>query len=237
MRLEAQEGFAYRFDWGVEGLRALAPSADVVVIVDVLLFSTVVSAAVEAGAIVSARAGHDGAPLDATDALSLAPGSHVVLPASPGHELAIAAAIEHPTVLAGCVRNATATALLARELAGSLGSIALVAAGERWSASSQTARVAVEDALGAGAIISVLDPSAAVAAPRCSPEAAAARATFRAQRGALHEAVADSASGRMLSASGRQAEIAAAAALDTTSLAALLVDGAFTGHTASVDQP
>src|ERR1700709_1705228 len=45
-----QDGFAYRFDWGPNGLRNLAPSAEVVVIVDVLRFTTAVCAAVESGA-------------------------------------------------------------------------------------------------------------------------------------------------------------------------------------------
>ena len=45
-----QDGFAYRFDWGPDGLAALAPAAAVVVIVDVLRFTSAVSAAVEAGA-------------------------------------------------------------------------------------------------------------------------------------------------------------------------------------------
>src|SRR6187455_126642 len=48
----AQEGYAYRFDWGPNGLRTLAPHADVVVIVDVLRFTSAVSAAVESGATV-----------------------------------------------------------------------------------------------------------------------------------------------------------------------------------------
>src|ERR1700712_1919176 len=47
-----QGGFAYRFDWGPNGLRTLAPGAEVVVIVDVLRFTTAVCAAVESGATV-----------------------------------------------------------------------------------------------------------------------------------------------------------------------------------------
>lgn len=45
-----QHGFAYRFDWGPNGLRTLAPVVDVVVVVDVLRFTSAVSAAVESGA-------------------------------------------------------------------------------------------------------------------------------------------------------------------------------------------
>ena len=48
----AQANSAYRFDWGLDGLNCLAPGAQVVVIVDVLRFTTAVSAAVEVGATV-----------------------------------------------------------------------------------------------------------------------------------------------------------------------------------------
>ena len=47
-----QDAFAFRFDWGPNGFRALAPAAEVVVLVDVLRFTTAVCAAVEAGATV-----------------------------------------------------------------------------------------------------------------------------------------------------------------------------------------
>ncbi|MEZ5272087.1 MAG: hypothetical protein R2694_07240 [Ilumatobacteraceae bacterium] len=47
-----QDGFAYRFDWGPDGLAALAPHCEVVVIVDVLRFTTAVCCAVESGATV-----------------------------------------------------------------------------------------------------------------------------------------------------------------------------------------
>ena len=47
-----QGGFAYRFDWGVDGLEALAHDAAVVVVIDVLRFTTAVCCALEAGATV-----------------------------------------------------------------------------------------------------------------------------------------------------------------------------------------
>ncbi len=235
MRLKRpRDDFAFTFEWGVDGLRSLATSADVVIVVDVLSFSSIVSAAVEAGATVAPAAGADGDPwLRVTDALLLDPGARVTAPPSPGRELAVAAAIEHPTVLAGCLRNASATAALARELAGPFGTIAVVAAGDWWEGDSARPRMAVEDLLGAGAILAALDPAAAIAPPRCSPEAAAARAAFRAARPLLHDAVSGSVTGRALRAEGRDDDIAMAAAADTTALAAQLVDGAFVGRAAS----
>ena len=50
-----QHGFAYRFDWGMEGLRSLAPMVDVVIVVDVLRFSSAVCAAVEGGSVAPHR--------------------------------------------------------------------------------------------------------------------------------------------------------------------------------------
>jgi hypothetical protein len=45
-----QDGFDARFDWGPTGLRALAPVCSVIVVVDVLSFTTSVSIAVSRGA-------------------------------------------------------------------------------------------------------------------------------------------------------------------------------------------
>ncbi|MFN8023641.1 MAG: 2-phosphosulfolactate phosphatase [Acidimicrobiales bacterium] len=244
-----QDGFAYRFDWGPNGLRTLAPLADVVVIVDVLRFTSAVSAAIESGCTVFPyRWADDGAAAYAAERdavlagrrelgeLSLSPTGllaldapvRLVLPSPNGSALSFAAR-DHGArhVLAGCLRNATATARAARRLAGPTGVIAVIAAGERWHGATGPLRPAVEDLLGAGAVLAALDPAAAISAPCCSPEAAAARAAFVAARPRLHDVVAASASGRELAGRGWDDDVAAAAALDVTDVVARLVDDAF----------
>src|SRR3954447_17185565 len=47
-----QQGFCYRFDWGEDGLRSVGSEADIVIIVDILRFTSAVSAAVEGGSVV-----------------------------------------------------------------------------------------------------------------------------------------------------------------------------------------
>lgn len=244
-----QAGFAYRFDWGPNGLRTLAPLADVVVIVDVLRFTSAVSAAVESGSTVfpyrwaddgaaayavardahlAGRREHGELSLSPTDLLAVSTPLRLVLPSPNGSALSFAAR-DHGArhVLAGCLRNATATARLARRLAGATGTIAVIAAGERWHGATGPIRPAVEDLLGAGAVLTALDPAAAVSAPGCSPEAAAARAAFVAARPRLFDAIAGSGSGRELIGRGWADDVATSAALDVTDQAARLVDDAY----------
>lgn len=224
---------AFVFEWGEDGLRSLAPGATVV-IVDVLRFSTAVSAAVESGATVmpapwSERSAEPPPPgvievsLSPTALLSTPPGERLLLRSPNGARLAaIAPAVGARHVLAGCLRNARATARRAAALAGANGTIAVVAAGERWGPSSGPLRPAVEDLIGAGAVLAALDPSAATGPPRCSAEAAAARAAFVAARPLLHDALVDSVSGRELIGRGLDEDVLAASALDVTDLAAVL---------------
>lgn len=243
-----QEGFAYRFDWGPSGLRALAPVVEVVVIVDVLRFTSAVCATIESGgevfpyrwaddgaaafaaerhATLAGLREHGGASLSPTDLLTLSPGARLVLPSPNGSALAFAA-LQHGArhVLAGCLRNASATARAASHLARG-GPIAIIAAGERWHGATGPIRPAVEDLLGAGAVLAALDPSAAASAPCCSPEAAAARAVFVGARPRLRETLAAAASGRELIARGWDDDVANCAALDVTDVAAHLVDESF----------
>lgn len=246
----AGPGCAYRLGWGHDGLAALAPGCDVIVIVDVLRFSTAVSAGVEAGAEIdpfpwgdpraaehaervgAALAGRraPGRPsLSPTDLLRSRRGERIVLPSPNGSALAVDAAERSvPFVLAGCFRNASATARRASLLAhGS--PIGVVAAGERWHTPDGPLRPCVEDLLGAGAVLHALDPSGSVVAPCCDPEARAARAAFLDARPLLGDVLAATDSGRELIARGDGDDVATAAEIDVTTLAAQLIDARFVG--------
>lgn len=239
---------AYRLEWGSEGLTALAPTSSVIIIVDVLRFSTAVCCALESNitvlpyrwhdettggyarahdAVVAGRRELGELSLSPTDLLSAPAGVRLVLPSPNGSTLAFAAqeyGASH--VLAGCIRNASAVAVAARRLAGG-GSIAIVAAGERWNTHDGPLRVAVEDLLGAGAILAALDPAGAVSAPRCSPEAAAARAAFVSTRPLIHDALANSTSGIELVGRGWADDVATAAAYDVSTVVPVLVGNEF----------
>ncbi len=248
-----QHGFTYRFDWAEAGLHALAPSVSVIIIVDVLRFTSAVCTAVESGATVfpypwadddaqryadergaflAGRREDGPLSLSPTDLLSIERGARLVLPSPNGSALSFAAK-NHGTgyVLAGCLRNASATAAAARQLAGDLGAIAVIAAGERWNSSTGPIRHAAEDLLGAGAVLAALDPAAAVSAPRCSPEAAAARAAFNAARPRLRETIADTASARELIGRGWSDDVDMSSALDVTQVVAVLDGDAFVRFT------
>ncbi|MCU1392502.1 MAG: putative lipoprotein [Ilumatobacteraceae bacterium] len=242
-----QGAFSFRFDWGLAGLRALAPTVDVVVIVDVLRFSTAVTAALESGSTVLPHPWHDdgateyaasrgallagdrgagGPSLSPTDLLTRPPGERIVLPSPNGATLSFAAReLGARRVIAGCLRNASAVARHIVNHFGSRADVAVIAAGERWP--DGTLRPAVEDLIGAGAILAALDPSGAVANPSCSPEARAARVAYLDARPRLFDALRASASGRELSRRGWDDDIATSAALDVTDVVGELADDTF----------
>lgn len=124
------------------------------------------------------------------------------------------AAPEEARVFAACLRNATAVARRLRDFE----SVAVIAAGERWSDGS--IRYAVEDLLGAGAVIAALG-----LAP--SPEAAVAARAFRAEVNGLHDTLMSCASGRELLARGRPDDIALAAHHDVSAAVPRLEHGGF----------
>jgi len=137
------------------------------------------------------------------------------------------------TVIAGCLRNAAA---VGRFLRGSPGPVTVIAAGERWPDGSL--RPALEDLLGAGAILSALRDAAAArdgGAGAFSPEAEAARACFEATA-AVAAAVSGCASGSELIEGGFGDDVAIAVEIDACLMVPVLADGAFTarrGHSAS----
>lgn len=206
-----QSAYQVRLEWGVEGLRRLAPS-DVVVVVDVLRYSTRVIAAVEQGTDATLAALREGsvngaAVVDACDPSSL--------------------------VIAGALVNAgaVATAILReQERRGKRTSIAVVAAGEIVldGQDAGTLRFAVEDLLGAGAIVAALGD---LGVDHCSPDAAAAGEAFRPLRRAVRHLLSASGSGRELAERGRSDEVAAAASLDSSTVVPVRVGDRFARQT------
>lgn len=238
-----QRAYRVRLEWGVEGAALLAAECAVVVVVDVLSFCTSVDIAVGRGAAVlpqryddsraAAReaAAHDAVPAGSRhgDGPSLRPsslvglpvGTRLALPSPNGATLCTTVAATGVAVFAGCLRNASAIATAALDAAGD-GAIGLVPAGERWPGG--TLRVAVEDAVGAGAV------AAALTGDTLSPEAASAMAQFRAARDqGLETILAATASGRELIADGFGADVTLATAYDTSAAAPRLRDGVLTG--------
>lgn len=245
-----QRGYGVRLDWGPVGARTCG--ADVVVVVDVLSFSTAVTVAVERGTSVypspwsddrgrAIAAQHEAAlavgRLEATragavDALSLSPAAlmevepvkRLVLPSPNGSTIVSELVETGATVIAGCLRNAHAVAArLASALDGGR-SVGVIAAGERWR-SDRSLRPALEDHLGAGAILAHL--GALGHADRFSPEAAAASAMFTSVGTALGRLLQDCVGGRELAESGFATDVAVAAALDVSACVPVAVDGAF----------
>lgn len=237
-----QAGFGVRFGWGLDGAAALAPESDVVVVVDVITFSTTVAVAVERGCLVYphpwheedalALARHLGAEVAVSRSLvtserpySLSPatlsraprGMSIVLPSPNGSAVSAAAMGGRALVLAGSLRNAFAVARFARR-SGSV--ISVIAAGERWGDGNLDP--ALEDLIGAGAIIDGLRRR------RRSPEAAAAAAAFRqARKQGLRQVLRECVSGREQRSRGYGDEIEWASALNVSDVVPLLRDGAY----------
>ena len=133
-----------------------------------------------------------------------------------GNSDSIMASLDQVTaaVVTGSLRNSAAVARWALDRQADKGdrfTIAVVAAGE--SRDSGTPRFALEDLLGAGAIIDAL---AAVGIDYCSPEAAAAAAAFTGLRNATGHVIGASTSGRAATANGDRAAVDLAIAVNSS---------------------
>jgi 2-phosphosulfolactate phosphatase len=88
-------------------------------------------------------------------------------------------------------------------------------------------RFAVEDQLGAGAVVDALG---ALGIDHTSPEAAAAGESFRGLRSAVRHLLTASGSGQELLDRGSRDEVLNAAAVDAAKLVPVLRDGAFVAY-------
>lgn len=229
-----QRDYDIRCEWGMAGATALAGETDSCVVIDVLSFSTCVDVALTRGATVypyryrdatvsefAEKLGADLAGRRRMDRYSLSPnsledlpaGAKLVLPSPNGAELVTRALGK--TVLTACLRNAEAVARHLRRIGGT---VTLVPAGETWPDGG--ARSAIEDLIGAGAIIHHLPGSR-------SPEAQVAEAAFQAVSDRLVQVLLDCGSGRELIEQGAPEDVHAAAQLNVSDVAPVLQDGAF----------
>jgi len=234
-----QREYDVRFEWGLVGAQTLAPTSDVVIIVDVLSFTTCVDIVVGNGGFVLPYNGEAERLVDYARsqgalfashtrqreaAYSLAPssllaipaGTRLVLPSPNGSTLSLATG-DLPT-LAGCLRNATAVARKAQQLQLGQG-IGVIAAGERWKSDGRL-RPGIEDLLGAGAIIAALNG-------RRSPEAETAVASFRRAQHNLLDTLMRCGSGKELIERGFAEDVRLAGQLNISQTSPLLADGAY----------
>lgn len=241
-----QSGFAVRFEWGPTGIQRAAQRGDIVIVVDVLRFSSAVTVAAGYGATLypapydqsaAAYAERLGLPLihgglaSGDDAKSLSPSSFG--PEDAGRRYVIssangAACASYATgataVIAGALLNADATAAGAWELqASSAAPITVIACGERWSAAYATEdrlRPCVEDYLGAGAILAALGRD-------CSPEAEVCAASFLGSAARLERLLWECASSRELRERDQGADVQFCSRLNITAAVPIMRDGGF----------
>ncbi|MFP5020315.1 2-phosphosulfolactate phosphatase [Pseudonocardia phyllosphaerae] len=230
-----QTSYRVRFDWGPSAAGAL--TADLLVVVDVLSFTTTLTVAADRGVPVipcrwrDNRADALAVQYDATRAgprgcggVSLSPGSvraadgleRLVLPSPNG--ATISAAATGP-VLGVSLRNRAAASSWLGERLDDGATVVVIASGERWPDGSL--RPAVEDLWGAGAVLSSFP------AELLSPEARAAVAAAGPVLGDPRDALRACASGRELIAAGWGDDVDVAAELDASSALPVLCDGVF----------
>jgi 2-phosphosulfolactate phosphatase len=224
-----------RLEWGRRGARAAVERGDALVVVDTLSFSTAAITAIARGAAVR-PCGHD------EDPTAVAPGAEVAvrrkevpeagrfslspptfLEAGPDDEIVL----QSPNgatcsryggaldlLLVGAPVNAAA---VAEAVAGHRGDVTVLACGERWP-EDDTLRFALEDYLGAGAILARLPH-------RLSPDAATCAGAFLHMRSEFAALVTACPSGRELIELGYPQDVRHAARLDVYDRVPVLREG------------
>jgi len=229
-----QAEYSIRCEWGEYGISMLSPISDIVIIVDVLSFSTALEIATNQGAKVfpfrwkdervfdfaesvsaevAGKSNRNGYSLSPRSLLMLPPAARLVLPSPNGSTLSLLS--KSDVTIAGCLRNCEAVAELAA-LKGK--SIAVIPAGERWEDGSL--RPCIEDILGAGAILSYLTGS-------FSPEASAVREVFKSMSHDIFGFLKGCGSGREKIQRGEEQDVLLASDLNVSDCVPVLVENFF----------
>jgi 2-phosphosulfolactate phosphatase len=251
-----QSGYQVKVEWGQRGAREAAARGDIIIIVDVLSFSSTTVAALHHGAHIfpfpppindEARkyAASIGAEMvlgraeaTKTEGYTLSPVSFkdsdrdkkFVLCSLNGAACTDAAK-NVPALLIGSLVNAAAAAKAANELQEKTGSvITIVPCGERWDSpllSENGMRPGIEDYLGAGAILQTLQGS-------FSPEADVCSAAFASCQHKLSDLITTCGSGRELIERGYPADVEFCRQLNSHEEVPVLLDGCFTDYFSSL---
>jgi 2-phosphosulfolactate phosphatase len=242
-----QPGAGARFEWGLAGAVELSRVCSVLVVVDVLSFTTSVDVALGRGMRVhpfpwGAQAAEYATRVGATAAVgrgattaghpwSLSPAAlrtapvvgDLVLPSPNGSAICAAASTTGIPVLAACLRNAPAVGrwLLGRGYGSAAAPVGVIAAGERWP--DGTLRPGIEDQLGAAAVLDAL----ATVPGGLSVEAAMALAMLASVTD-VPAAVRACVSGRELVERGYAADVEIAVEAGVSEAVPLLANGVFT---------
>lgn len=245
--MTGQPGTGARFEWGLAGAAELGRSCAVLVVVDVLSFTTALDVAVGRGIRVhpfpwgeqaEAYADRIGAAvavgrraLSKAHPWSLSPASLVrapvvadlVLPSPNGSAICAAAGATGTPVIAACLRNAPAVVRWLRErgYGETDRPVGVIASGERWP--DGTLRPCVEDLLGAATVLDGLSD----APGRLSVEAAVTLAALAAVPDPT-AAVRGCVSGRELVARGFGADVDVAVEIGSSATVPMIEHGAFT---------
>jgi 2-phosphosulfolactate phosphatase len=206
-------------DWGTRGVIEASKRGDIIVVVDVLSFSSAVTNAVHNGVIIypfprtgdineysklvdaeicileRARARELGLPsLSATSFNESHKGQKYIMSSING-ATCVRAANENNIIFAGCLLNAKAVAEICNQIQKEKGlNITVVACGERWSDLGdgiRDLRPSIEDYLGAGSIIKSLNGTK-------SPEAKVCISAYQNSKNELKELINECSSGREL---------------------------------------
>ncbi|NYF15314.1 2-phosphosulfolactate phosphatase [Microbacterium sp. AK009] len=209
-----QSRYQVRLDWGLDALARLAP-ADIVVVVDVLRFSSTAIDVVDRGEEMmlddtAFAVSLNGARVAAAAAAAAAGAGPV-----PSGPHAVEDEPAGPIVLLAGLRNASAVAQAIadeQERRGRRTSISIIPAGELGHGGAPL-RFAVEDLLGAGAVIDALTTRGI---DHSSPEAATAGEAFRGLRGAVRHLLTASGSGQELIEKDLRPDVVRAAEVDAS---------------------
>jgi 2-phosphosulfolactate phosphatase len=231
--LYTQQPYRYRLDWGRRGVQQAVEQGNILVIVDTLRFSTAAITATHHGSLIypcsldedaaalARRIGGEvavsrvGTPdkgrfsLSPATYFNIEPGTKVVL-ASPNGATCSRYGSQVPYLFIGALVNARAAAMAVSSLAAQENlAVTVIACGERWKTPSEggVLRIAIEDYLGAGAILSYVQGEK-------SPEAHVCAGAFVQVRDELEHIIWDCGSGRELREKGLEDDVKHAARLN-----------------------